>query len=67
MVIGVCQSVVIQSGEIESAAHTAFIEEVLRRLAPLELGVTLSLGEQTEEPDPEKLTVLELVREKYAL
>ena len=42
-------SVVIQSGEIESEAHTRFIEEVLRAIAPLKLGVTLSLGEQTEE------------------
>ena len=42
-------ALVIQSGEIESEAHTAFIEDVLRRIAPLELGVTLSLGEQTEE------------------
>ncbi len=42
-------SLVIQSGEIESEAHTRFIEEVLRRIAPLGLGVTLSLGEQTEE------------------
>lgn len=42
-------SIVIQSGEIESEAHTAFIEDVLRRIAPLDLGVTLSLGEQTEE------------------
>ena len=42
-------SVVIQTGEIESEAHTAFIEDVLRRIAPLDLGVTLSLGEQTEE------------------
>ena len=42
-------SLVIQSGEIESEAHTRFIEEVLRRIAPLDLGVTLSLGEQTEE------------------
>ena len=42
-------SVVIQSGEIESEAHTAFIEDVLGRIAPLDLGVTLSLGEQTEE------------------
>jgi len=41
-------SLVIQSGEIESEAHTEFIEEVLRRIAPLDLGVTLSLGEQTE-------------------
>lgn len=42
-------SVVIQSGEIESDAHTEFIECILRRIAPLGLGVTLSLGEQTEE------------------
>lgn len=42
-------SLVIQSGEIESEAHTRFIEDVLRRIAPLDLGVTLSLGEQTEE------------------
>lgn len=42
-------SLVLQSGEIEGEAHTAFIEECLRRIAPLGLGVTLSLGEQTEE------------------
>ena len=42
-------SLVIQSGEIESEAHTVFIENVLRRIAPLDLGVTLSLGEQSEE------------------
>ncbi len=42
-------SLVIQSGEVESEAHTAFIEEVLTRLRPLDLGITLSLGEQTEE------------------
>lgn len=42
-------SLVIQSGEIESEAHTRFIEDVLRRLAPLDLGITLSLGEQTED------------------
>ena len=41
-------SLVVQSGEIESEAHTQFIEEVLCRIAPLDLGVTLSLGEQTE-------------------
>ncbi len=41
-------SVVIQSGEIESEAHTAFVEEALRKLAPLNLGITLSLGEQSE-------------------
>ena len=43
------RSLVIQSGEIESEAHTRFIEEVLGEIAPLKLGVTLSLGEQTEE------------------
>jgi len=42
-------SLVIQSGEIEGEAHTRFIEDVLRRIAPFNLGVTLSLGEQTEE------------------
>ena len=42
-------SLVLQGGEIEGEAHTAFIEECLRRIAPLDLGVTLSLGEQTEE------------------
>lgn len=42
-------SLVIQSGEIESEAHTAFIEDVLCRIAPLDLGTTLSLGEQSEE------------------
>ena len=42
-------SLVIQSGEIEGEAHTRFIEDVLRRIAPLNLGVTLSLGEQTED------------------
>ena len=42
-------SVVIQSGEVEGEAHTRFVEDVLRAIAPLRLGVTLSLGEQTEE------------------
>ena len=42
-------SLVLQGGEIESEANTSFIEECLRRIAPLGLGVTLSLGEQTEE------------------
>jgi biotin synthase len=42
-------SLVLQGGEIEGEAYTAFIEECLRRIAPLNLGVTLSLGEQTEE------------------
>lgn len=44
-----CAALVIQSGEIESDAQTRFIEDVLARIAPLQLGVTLSLGEQTEE------------------
>ena len=39
-------SVVIQSGEIESESHTQMIVRVLKRLAALDLGVTLSLGEQ---------------------
>ena len=42
-------SLVLQGGEIESEANTAFIEDCLRRIAPLNLGVTLSLGEQTEK------------------
>lgn len=42
-------SLVLQSGEIESEANTVFFEEVLQRIAPLNLGVTLSLGEQSEE------------------
>ena len=42
-------SLVIQSGEIESEDQTRLVEEVLRRIAPLDLGVTLSLGEQSEE------------------
>ena len=41
-------SLVLQGGEIESEAQTAFIEECLRRIEPLGLGVTLSLGEQDE-------------------
>ncbi|MDR1535067.1 MAG: [FeFe] hydrogenase H-cluster radical SAM maturase HydE [Planctomycetota bacterium] len=45
-------SVVIQSGEIESAEHTGLVCRILGRLADFsggELGVTLSLGEQEEE------------------
>ncbi len=45
-------SIVLQSGEVESEANTALIERVLRRIrehSDGELGVTLSLGEQTEE------------------
>ena len=41
-------SIVLQGGEVESEANTAFIEECLRGMAHLDLGVTLSLGEQTE-------------------
>jgi len=41
-------SLVLQGGENESAAHTAFVEDCLRRIAPFGLGVTLSLGEQDE-------------------
>ena len=42
-------SLVVQSGEIESESQARMVEETLRRIAPLGLGVTLSLGEQTEE------------------
>jgi len=46
-------SVVWQGGEIESDANTVFYEDALRRARALsgaaDLGVTLSLGEQTEE------------------
>ncbi len=42
-------SLVLQSGEVEGEAHTRFIEDCLRRIAPLGLGVTLSLGEQEED------------------
>lgn len=42
-------SLVLQSGEIEGDAHTTYIEECLNRIAPLNLGITLSLGEQREE------------------
>ena len=41
-------SLVLQGGEIESEANTCFIEECLEGIAPLDLGVTLSLGEQEE-------------------
>lgn len=43
-------SLVLQSGEIESESHTAFIENLLRRITEIsggKLGVTLSLGEQS--------------------
>jgi len=42
-------SLVIQSGELESEANTRFFEDVLNRIAVLDLGVTLSLGEQSPE------------------
>ena len=45
-------SLVVQSGEITGEKHTAFIEHVLRRIhefAGDAFGVTLGLGEQTEE------------------
>jgi biotin synthase len=42
-------SLVVQAGEIESEANTRFFEDVLARLRPLNLGITLSLGEQSEE------------------
>ena len=45
-------SIVLQSGEIESEKHTAFIERILHqidRMSGGRIGVTLSLGEQTRE------------------
>ena len=45
-------SLVLQSGELTGEAHTAFIEGILRRVhafAGEAFGITLSLGEQTEE------------------
>lgn len=42
-------SLVLQGGEIESEENTRFIEACLHRIAPLDLGVTLSLGEQEED------------------
>jgi biotin synthase len=45
-------SLVIQSGEREDQAYTAYITELVREIKALshnELGITLSLGEQTEE------------------
>lgn len=45
-------SVVLQSGEIESEENTEFIENVLRRIREFAgdgLGITLCLGEQTDE------------------
>ncbi|MBP5673590.1 MAG: [FeFe] hydrogenase H-cluster radical SAM maturase HydE [Victivallales bacterium] len=45
-------SVVLQSGEIESDAHTELIERIIRRIHEFggdSFGITLSLGEQSEE------------------
>lgn len=45
-------SIVMQSGEMESEEHTAFVESLLRDITNMcngELGITLSLGEQPEE------------------
>ena len=45
-------SLVIQGGELENSANTEFVADVLREIKYRwgnELGVTLSLGEQTEE------------------
>ena len=42
-------SLVLQGGEIEGEANTTFIEDCLRAIAHLNLGVTLSLGEQEED------------------
>ena len=45
-------SIVMQSGEMESEEHTAFVESLLRDITNMcngELGITLSLGEQSEE------------------
>ncbi len=45
-------SIAIQSGEVESESHTELIENILLKIRDLtggRLGITLSLGEQTEE------------------
>ena len=45
-------SLVLQSGELTGEREAAFVEDVLRRIHALagdEFGITLSLGEQTEE------------------
>jgi len=42
-------SIVLQGGEIESEANTRYIEKCLEGIAELDLGITLSLGEQTED------------------
>lgn len=45
-------SIVLQSGEIESEEHTRFVESLLQDITKMcsgELGITLSLGEQSED------------------
>ncbi len=45
-------SIVLQGGEIQTEKHTAFIEDTVRKIKELsnnELGITLSLGEQSLE------------------
>ncbi len=45
-------SIVLQGGEIESPAHTDFVENLLTQITAMcngELGITLSLGEQSYE------------------
>ena len=45
-------SIVLQSGEISSKSHIALVENVLRRIRDIAgdgFGITLSLGEQSEE------------------
>lgn len=45
-------SVVLQSGEVQSAKHTAVVEEMVRRIRSLtspDFAIVLSLGEQSEE------------------
>ena len=42
-------SIVLQGGEVEAEANTEFVEKCLRRIQRFDLGVTLSLGEQTED------------------
>lgn len=45
-------SIVLQGGELTSPKHTAWVEELLKEIKKLsngELGITLSLGEQSEE------------------
>ena len=45
-------SIVLQSGELEGTGYTSFIENIIRKIKDLshgELGITLSLGEQSDE------------------